>query len=254
MRLDLTQLTSTVSRSFPVNFKVEGKDRLLFQRLSWGTMAGCISTLFIASLPWLQGFELSMLEWHYRIASKLESFGKHRPISRDISLVTFDNDSQWEFNDKYQVHAARFNAPQTQSILAEVISRIESGNPAVVAVDLDLRGATDLSLVEVMQRYRKNIVVGLFGSLEGSTELPPAEFFIHPGYDELPREDSGIIVRLPIAEHQQVVLGNPLGVQVLAPIASMTESIVDVHRQNTGVGTIQQIFRAIRRPTAIHWL
>ena len=63
------------------------------------------------------------------------------------------------------------------------------------------RGATAPELVEVMKRHR-NVVVALFGSLEGSTDLPGADFLTHAaayGYDELTREEGGLICRLPIS-------------------------------------------------------
>ena len=70
---------------------------------------------------------------------------------------------------------ARFNELHSQNLLAEALASIERGNPTLVVLDTDLRGATDPDLIKVMKRYR-NVVVALFGSLEGSTDLPAADF------------------------------------------------------------------------------
>ncbi len=44
MRLSL----APVKRLLPAGLKVHGRDGLLFQRLFWGAMAGCLATLLLA--------------------------------------------------------------------------------------------------------------------------------------------------------------------------------------------------------------
>ena len=78
MRLTLAPL----ERLLPDGLKVHSRDRLLFQRLSWGALAGCLATLLLAESPILESMELSMLEWHYR--------------SQDERLIAFSNASFYD--------------------------------------------------------------------------------------------------------------------------------------------------------------
>lgn len=59
---------------------------ILFQRLFWGTMAGCLSTLLLAESPVLDTIEHSLLEWRYKVAYTINSRIFGRPKSQDIVI------------------------------------------------------------------------------------------------------------------------------------------------------------------------
>lgn len=226
MRLPL----APIERLLPAGLKVHSRDRLLFQRLFLGAMAGCLATLLLAESPILESMELNMLEWHYKISSWLTSRWQPPQVSKNIYLVNFDDDSQ------YELGAARFNDDRSQEYLAHAVNAIESGNPALVVVDLDLRGATNKDLVKVM-RKTDNVVVALFGSLEGSTELPAADFLRTAyGYDELTSEANGLICRLPISYRGLDAAFENSDQSGFAPVPSLTEAVIDLYRHYKGVG------------------
>ncbi len=121
-----------------------------------------------------------MLEWRYDVSaslsvapSALSSWGGGRQAtSSEIVLVAFDDLSQFDLG------IARFNDLRSQAVLARALQKVEAGKPTVVGIDLDLRGAVSPALVKLFQRHR-NVVLSLFGSLEGSTDLPAPELMRH---------------------------------------------------------------------------
>src|SRR5688572_2134167 len=74
----------------------QGRDGLLFQRLFWGTLAGCLATILLAESPVLDTMELNLLEWRFKVAHEINSkvFGPVK--SQDIVLVTYDDDDQFD--------------------------------------------------------------------------------------------------------------------------------------------------------------
>jgi signal transduction histidine kinase len=222
MRLALPNLKGFLAES-----RFQGRAGLLYQRLFWGAIAGCVAAILLGESPFLESLELTMLKWRYKVSNQLSSM-RHQPqLSNDVTVVAFDDSSQFDLG------IARFNDQRSQSILSEAINVIEKGDPALVAVDLDLRGAAHPGLIKSLQRHR-NVVLALFGSLEGSTDLPAAEFMTHAasyGYAELARESNGVVYRLPI--NDQSVGGDD---SAFAPVSSLTEAIIDVHRRVKGVG------------------
>ncbi len=174
----------------------EGVHNVLFQRLFFGVLVGAFLAPLFSDSPILDSMELQMLNWRYKIADALsQEFWWPKSINEAASkivIVAFDNDSQFELG------CARFNDTLAQARLFEVISKIEESKPSIVTIDLDLRGAANHALADEMSRNR-NVVLSLFGSLEGSTELPSAEFIQHAatGYRELIKETNGLVVRLP---------------------------------------------------------
>lgn len=214
---------------------IHGRDNLLFQRLFWGALAGCVATLFLAESSVLESMELSMLEWRYRVSQKLTSALQRPAESSDLSIVDFDDLSQFD------IGIARFNDDHAQKVLASAIENIEKGNPAIVVVDVDLRGAANPELISVMRKYN-NVVIGLFGSLEGSTDLPSRAIMNNVrayGYDELIRENNGLVCRLPVNYRDSLGDIDTTSVSA-APVPSLTEAVIDLHRQIKGVGPTTQ--------------
>lgn len=200
---------------------LDGKHGLTFTRLFFGVMAGALMALLYSDSPILETMELGMLNWRYKIADALERqewFPKPRNIARwKIVLVAFDNESQFELG------TARFNDTLAQARLSELIEKIEKAGPSTVVIDLDLRGAANRALIDQM-RYHRNVVLSLFGSLEGSTELPSAEFIQHAntGYRELIKEPGGLVVRLP-DQVPEPHSGEPTGTE---QVPSLTRAIL----------------------------
>lgn len=203
---------------------------LLFQRLFWGALVGCIVALFLNNFPLLETLEMGMLEKRYRIADSLEHIGQEATLderySKLISIVAFDSDSQ------YELDIARFNDLRSQDLLRQVIDIVEKGEPDLVVVDLDLRGAASPELVTSFSRYR-NVVLALFGSLEGSSDLPANDFLVHAasyGYHELSKEPGGMVFRLPTEQG-----GSGSESVGVVQIPSLTKAIVNAYRVITGV-------------------
>ncbi len=216
--------------------------RLFWQRFFWGAFSGCLATFLIAGSPLLQNLQLSMLTWHYQIAElmqKLDTGAKERPapISKEISLVKFDDSSQFDLG------IARFNDLYSQDVLAKAIESIERCKPVIVVLDLDLRGALSPDLLKVFRHYR-NIVIALFGSLEASTEMPAPEYLSHAaafGYSEIPGEASGLTYQLPI-NYLDLAASSGAGSDKsqIATVPSLTEAIIDLNRRIRGVGPDMQ--------------
>lgn len=200
---------------------VDGRHGLLFTRLFFGVLVGALVALLYSDSPILETMELGMLTWRYKIADALYQqswYPKEKNIAEEkIAIVAFDNDSQFELG------CARFNDTLAQSRLSELIGKIEYAQPATVVIDLDLRGAANQALVDVM-KYHRNVVLSLFGSLEGSTELPSAEFIQHAatGYRELIKEPGGLVVRIP-DQVPEPHTGEPTGTE---QVPSLTRAIL----------------------------
>jgi len=235
MKVDLATLQSL----FAFGKRRKGRDALVIQRLFWGAMAGCLASLLWAESPILESMELTTLEWRYQFSNMISGLFEEPRLSSDISIVEFDDLSQFDLG------IARFNEFHSQNILAEALASIERGNPTLVVLDTDLRGAANPDLIKVMKRYR-NVVVALFGSLEGSTDLPAADFLTHAaayGYDELLREPNGLICRLPIStKGADTSLLENLDQTGLASVPSLTEATIDLHHKIKGVGPQSQLF------------
>lgn len=223
MRLTLKPLTKILLLPDP-----RGRHGLLYQRLFWGALTGGLAALLLGDSPYLESLELTMLKWRYQAAHKLSSWQEVPPASKDISIVGFDDSSQFELS------IARFNDQRSQAILAEALNVIERGHPTLIAIDLDLRGAANADLIKSIRRHR-NVVLSLFGSLEGGSDLPAAELLSHAasyGYGQLTTESNGEVYRLPVNFQQLATPGD----NEYAPVKSLTEAILDLHRRIKGVG------------------
>lgn len=203
------------------------QDKLVAQRLFWGMLAGCIVAIVLAESSWLKMMELSSLEWRYKVASRVGLSGTN--FCRDIAVVAFDDASQFDLG------IARFTDNHAQDILAKVVTSVEKGQPALVALDLDLRGASSPSLVNCFRQFG-NIVVALFGSLDGGQTLPSGALLGHAaayGYSELIKEDNGMVCRLPINYQAKT---QKIGNKEFMPVKSLTEAVIDMFRRFQGVG------------------
>lgn len=205
----------------------EDRQRLLFQRLFWGAFLGCLMAVFFGDSSSLEGLELRMLEWRYKMSAEF-SPGRSRQSS-DLYLVAFDNNTQFDFS------TARFDDQRSQELLAQVIENLEAGKPALIAVDLDLRGATNEHLVDVLKRYR-NVVIALSGSMDSHEGIPSPEFLDHAasyGYSHVTKEYTGLVCQLPV-NREAASLNSGSSTSFLIP--SFAEAVVDVHRRVKGVG------------------
>ena len=235
MKFDLAALQSLIA----FGKRRKGRDALVIQRLFWGAMAGCLASLLWAESPILESMELTTLEWRYQFSNRISGLFEEPRLSSDVSIVEFDDLSQFDLG------IARFNESRSQKILAQALASIERGQPAAVVLDFDLRGAANPDLIKVMKRYR-NVVVALFGTLEGSTDLPAADFLTHAaayGYDELAREPNGLICRLPLTpKGADTSLLENIDQSGLASVPSLTEATIDLHHKIKGVGPQSQLF------------
>lgn len=235
----LARLTlEPLRRIYSGNAKLGGVEAVLFQRLFWGAMTGCLATVLLAESPVLESMELNLIEWRYKVAHTISKFFTKPALSKDITLIKFDDLSQFELG------IAHFNDDKSQNILARALAVIERGAPAMVVIDLDLRGADCTKLDELLKHYH-NIILALFGSLEGSTDLPAANFLCHAaayGYDDLPRESNGLVCRLPINIERKSDLTMPLTQSTLLSLPTLAEATIDLHRKIKGVGPSSQIF------------
>src|ERR1700744_4824025 len=101
------------------------KQSLIFQRLFWGALAGCLFAVFFGDSPLLENLELNMLEWRYKTAEKLAPTPASARVSKDIAIVAFDDASQFDLG------CPRFNDTNAQATLAEILDTVERGQPAL---------------------------------------------------------------------------------------------------------------------------
>lgn len=128
--------------------------------------------------------------------------------------------------------------PSLKKKLAEVLETIEEGQPDIVAIDLDIRGATEENLSKIFRQYH-NIVLSIFGSLEGSSDLPAAEFLTRAtayGYHDLVKENNGSIFRLPLNSPNKGESNN-----TLTQVPSLSEAIMMTYRAQKGVNKPTQL-------------
>ncbi len=225
MRLTLHRFDNSASNGAGAN----NSNPLFWQRFIWGALAGLVSAFIVIMTPF-DVLETSMLEWQYGVADRINAESTQIKISHEVTLVKFDDNSQFHFS------ITKFDNPYAQRILAQLIEKIERFNPVMVVVDLDLRGATEPSLVSLMQRNR-NIVLALFGSPEDGNELPSVDLLKHSaatGRDQLMREANGVVYELPVTyelpptqTHAQ--FANPY-------VGSLAEAVIYLNKQITGVG------------------
>lgn len=204
MRLSLAPLKRLIGPSAPK------RDGLLFERLFWGALSGGLATILFAESPVLDTMEMNLLEWRYKsgyelskVISKLhldESFGgsSKAPKSEDIVLITYDDEDQFDLERQ-----AEEGAPQpVQGALARLLPVIESGQPLLVVLDMDLRGKADPELVETLRNYKSNVILALPGSLDNPNDLPAPELrksVLKCAFDHVIVEQNGLTCRMPVS-------------------------------------------------------
>lgn len=193
----MRHLLAAVKRHLPAQSAGKGRDGLLFQRLFWGTLAGCLATILLAESPVLDTMELNLLEWRFKIAHELNSSFTTENKSNDLVLVTYDDEDQFDLEAEPME-----NGPDPiQEVLAELIHEIEKQKPLLIVVDIDLTGRPDPRLVQVFRRYRSNIVLAYFGNLDDPADFPSQALrnacaaFAH---DSLIKEANGLVCKLPL--------------------------------------------------------
>jgi signal transduction histidine kinase len=215
----------------------KSQNSLVFKRLFFGALTGCLMAFFFADSPLLENLELSVLKWQYKIADTVSAFSKTKStvktaeISKDVAIVAFDDASQFDLG------IPRFNFSQAQETLAKVINTVEGGKPLIVAIDLDIRGSAQNDLAKIFTRYH-NVILSVFGSLEGNSDLPAAEFLTHAisyGYHDLIKESNGSIYRLPLS------ISNRQETNTLSQVPSLVEAIMMAYRAQKGVNKPSQL-------------
>ncbi len=174
-----------------------GRDGLMFQRLFWGTLAGCLATILLAESPVLDTMELNLLEWRFKIAHEINTKLWGTARSQDIVIVTYDDDDQFDLEPE----PTEGGPAPIQDVMASLISTIETGDPLLIVLDTDMRGKANARLVETFRKHRANIVLALLGSLEDASDFPSAELrkaCAACAYDHLTSETNGLVCQMPM--------------------------------------------------------
>ncbi len=182
------------------------RDGLLFQRLTWGAAAGALATILLAESPVLDTMEMNLLEWRYKTGYELArtiqmvapAWGGTGARAQDIAILTYDDDDQFDLEGE----AVEGGPQPVQAVLAKLIPLIESGNPLLIVLDIDLSGKADPALVKALKQYRNNIVLALSGNLDNPNDFPSSELrksVLTCAYDHLIKEPSGLVCRMPIS-------------------------------------------------------
>ena len=190
------------------------RDGLLFQRLFWGAAAGGLATILLAESPVLDTMEMNLLEWRYKVAHEVQrtlpflatnnqstnsdTRDGLKSVANDINIVTYDDEDQFDLEGDAQEGGPH----PIQGVLARLIPVIESGNPLLVVLDIDLSGRADPALVKTLKAFKGNIVLALSGNLDNPQDFPAAELrqsVLTCAYDHVIREASGLVCRMPIS-------------------------------------------------------
>lgn len=193
----MRQVLAPLKRHLPANVSRQGRDGLLFQRLFWGTLAGCLATILLAESPVLDTMELNLLEWRFKVANEINSKIWGVPHSQEIVIVTYDDDDQFDL----EAEPMEGGPPPMQNVLARLIATIEKAEPLLVVVDMDLSGRADPGLVRVFRRFRSNIVMAILGNLEDTSDFPSPQLrkaCAACAYDHLLAEPSGLVCQMPM--------------------------------------------------------
>lgn len=237
----MKSLLAPIKSRIPQVAAMHGKDKLLYQRLFCGALAGCLATMLLAESPVLNTMELNLLEWRFKVAKEvnLRLFGK--PTSEEIVLVTYDDDDQFEL----EAERIEGGPPPIQGVLAQLITELEKANPLLIVVDLDLTGRADPELVRVFNENRSKLILAIFGEFEETTDFPPSELrnaVAACAYDYLIKENNGLVAQLPInpkgmmTEEEEETLNSPILTYGHEIFDALPKTVAAMMSAKSGVG------------------
>lgn len=233
---NMSSILAPLKRHLPAILAKQGRDGLLFQRLFWGTLAGCLATILLAESPVLDTMELNLLEWRFKVAHEINSklFGTAK--SQDIVLVTYDDDDQFDLESE----PVDDGPNPIQEVLAKLIDTVQTGSPLLVVVDLDISGKADPRLVEVFQRHRANIVLALLGNLENASDFPSVELrkaCAACAYDHLIMEPNGLVCQMPmVAATPEGTMNSPIFTYGHEVFDSLPKAVAALMASKSGIG------------------
>jgi len=233
---NMSSFLAPITRRLPAAMAKQGRDGLLFQRLFWGTLAGCLATILLAESPVLDTMELNLLEWRFKVAHEINSKILGPAKSQDIVLVTYDDDDQFDLEQE----PVEDGPAPVQQVLANLITTVESGNPLLVVVDMDLSGKANPNLVQVFQKYRSNIVLALLGNLEDASDFPSVELrkaCAACAYDHLILEANGLVCQMPMAiANQEGTVNSPIFTYGHEVFDSLPKAVAALMASKGGIG------------------
>ncbi len=238
----MSSFLAPLTRRLPLAMAKQGRDGLLFQRLFWGTLAGCLATILLAESPVLDTMELNLLEWRFKVAHEINSKVLGEVKSPDIVLVTYDDDDQFDL----EAEPVDGGPNPIQGVLAKLINTIEAGSPLLVVVDIDLSGKSDPELVKTFQKHRSNIVLALLGNLENASDFPSAELrkaCAACAYDHLQTEANGLVCQMPmVAVTPEGTVNSPIFTYGHEVFDSLPKAVAGLMASKSGIGpTIGQM-------------
>ncbi len=232
----MSSLLAPLKRRLPTSLPRQGRDGLLFQRLFWGTLAGCLATILLAESPVLDTMELNLLEWRFKVAHEINSKIWGAAKSQDIVLVTYDDEDQFDL----EAEPVEGGPSPIQGVLAGLISTVEAGDPMLVVIDIDLSGKANPKLVEAFHKYRGNIVLALLGNLEDASDFPPAELrkaCAACAYDHLLSEPNGLVCQMPmVVASQEGTVNSPIFTYGQEVFDSLPKAVAALMASKGGVG------------------
>ncbi|MBX3072672.1 CHASE2 domain-containing protein [Candidatus Obscuribacterales bacterium] len=233
---NMSSFLAPITRRLPAAMAKQGRDGLLFQRLFWGTLAGCLATILLAESPVLDTMELNLLEWRFKVAHELSSKLLGTTKSQDIVLVTYDDDDQFDL----EAEPIDDGPSPVQQVLANLITTIQAGSPLLVVVDIDVAGKADPKLIEVFQKYRSNIVLALLGNLEDASDFPSVELrkaCAACAYDHLLAEPNGLVCQMPmVAAAQEGTVNSPIFTYGHEVFDSLPKAVAALMASKGGIG------------------
>lgn len=233
---NMSSFLAPLTRRLPVAMAKQARDGLFFQRLFWGTLAGCLATILLAESPVLDTMELNLLEWRFKVAHEINSKILGTAKSPDIVIVTYDDDDQFDL----EAEPVDGGPNPIQGVLANLIGTIEKGNPLLVVVDIDLSGKSDPELVKAFQKYRSNIVLALLGNLENASDFPSSDLrkaCAACAYDHLQLEANGLVCQMPmVAVTPEGTVNSPIFTYGHEVFDSLPKAVAGLMASKSGIG------------------
>lgn len=232
----MSSLLAPITRRLPQTATAKGRDGLLFQRLFWGTLAGCLATILLAESPVLDTMELNLLEWRFKIAHEITSKIWGEPKSQEIVLVTYDDDDQFDL----EAEPVEGGPAPIQGVLSDLIKVIEKGDPLLIVIDIDLSGKANPELVQTFREHRSDIVLAILGNLEDTSDFPPGDLRTNVtacAYDHLVRETNGLVCQMPmVVPNQEGTLNSPVFTYGHEVFDSLPKAVAGLMASKGGIG------------------